>query len=126
MRLLSFFVILALGACNTPTPEFYGVDPVNVTVDGSDYKVYFAGDRAQTVRTNSEMEPNADAEEKITQSIEIASGCDVVGDLRGDVVLANARLDCGKGARPWPTEIELIIECETVGKHARRVYCNAY
>ncbi|MEM1374224.1 MAG: hypothetical protein AAGF78_07575 [Pseudomonadota bacterium] len=124
MRTIAFFVILALAACNTPTPQFYGVAPVTVNVEGSTYKVFRAEDRAQIIRTNAELRPNLRAEEKITHAIQIATGCTVVGKLKGDVVLANARVDCGSGARPWPAEAIVDIQCDTYGEHGR-LYCYA-
>ncbi|MEL6551009.1 MAG: hypothetical protein AAFQ54_12270 [Pseudomonadota bacterium] len=126
MRSLAILVLLALAACNTPTPEFYGVAPVDVTVDGSAYKIFYREDRAQAIRTNPELRPNRNAEAKITQAIEIVSGCQVVGALRGDVALANARVDCGSGARPWPVEVELRIICDSDAQFSRRVYCSTY
>ncbi len=127
MKHLLPLVVLMLAGCNTPTPEFYGVTPVEVTVSGSTYKVFRAEDRAQAIRTNMERRANENAEAKITHAIEIATACKVVGQLKGDVVLANARVDCGSGARPWPAEpMVLDIECEIAGRSATRVYCTPY
>ncbi|MEM1236160.1 MAG: hypothetical protein AAGI10_04250 [Pseudomonadota bacterium] len=122
MRLLWLFVALLLAACNTPTPQFYGVEPVRVTMDGSAYRVFQAEDRAQVLRVSPEMLPNKNAEAKIIHAIRFATGCNVVGKLKGDVALANARIDCGAGARPWPVEVELLIDCD-IEKDDEFLYC---
>ncbi|MEM8591079.1 MAG: hypothetical protein AAGF13_00990 [Pseudomonadota bacterium] len=126
MRWFLLFVIIPLAACNTPTPQFYGVVPVQVEVGGATYRVFRAEDRAQVIRLNAEMRPNFRAEERITDAIQIATGCEVVGKLKGDVVLANARIDCGDGARPWPTEIIVNISCEVEGIVSDYFTCETY
>ena len=123
MRWLPLILIALVAGCNTPTPQFYGVTPVTVNVEGSTYKVFRAEDRAQVIRTNAEMRPNARAEEKITHAIQIATGCKVVGALKGDVVLANARVDCGSGTRPWPVKEVVEVTCEIDNRDHGRVYC---
>ncbi|MEO1798454.1 MAG: hypothetical protein AAFR53_15805 [Pseudomonadota bacterium] len=124
MSRLLLFVVLALAACNTPTPQFRGVVPLEMTVDGTAYRVFHEGDRAQAMRIGPALRPNRDAAQKITQAIEIATGCAVKGDIQGDVVLSTARVDCGAGARPWPLELKLTIHCQG-DKHIGRVYCAA-
>jgi len=126
MRLLLPLLILGLSGCNTPTPQFSGVTPVEIVVEGSTYRVFRSEDRAQAIRINSEWRPNKNAEAKITTAIEAATGCKVVGEMRGDAVLANARVDCGNGARPWPVEKIIEIECEIYGSTSDRLYCTTY
>lgn len=134
MRRLIFFLSVLLSACNTPTPQFYGSDPVDVTVAGSRYRVFLAKDRAQALRLNEDMQPNRDAEAKITHAIQVGTGCSVVGKLKGDVVLATARVNCGRGTRPWPLERVLEFDCEVFWDHDEhkhdyaysRIYCDAF
>ena len=126
MRWLILILIVGLAGCNTPTPQFYGVTPISVTVEGSTYKVFRAEDRAQAIRITPDMRQNFRAEERITYAIEIATGCEVVGALKGDVVLADARVDCGAGARPWPVDLHIEFYCDVEDYGSGQVYCTEY
>ena len=119
-------LVCVLAGCNTPTSAFRGADARTVTVDGSTYKVYIRDGHAQAIRTNSEIQYRKGAEAKVRRAIQQASGCRVVGDLKGDPVLATARVVCAGRSAPAPRRSEPsgFAVCDVYGDtDPRRAYC---
>jgi len=92
------FVVLwafVLVACNTPSPEFRGVEPVRILVGKSTFDVRVKSLRAEAIRINSEWAPRSDEVfGRATEAIEAVSGCRV-RKIVGDQALMIARLSCG-------------------------------
>ncbi len=119
-------LVCVLAGCNTPTAAFRGAEPRAVSVDGSTYKVYVRDGHAQAIRVNSEMNYRRGAEVKVRRAIQQASGCRVVGDLKGDPVVANARVACDGRSAPPPKRPEPsgFVVCDVYGEtDPRRAYC---
>jgi len=95
LRLLTCFGAFCLmAACDTAKPGFYGIDPVSVTIDGTDFDVRQNGERAFAVRTNAQALPRrADILSKAAMAMERVTGCEV-DTLTGDTSQAEAVLDC--------------------------------
>ena len=89
--ILSFIVF---AACNTPSMGFRGIEPVTLTVEGSNFDVRVNGTRAEAIRTNmqyvSRMGPMGD---RAYVAIEKVSGC-IVKRFVGDQAVIVAELDC--------------------------------
>ena len=111
---LSLVTVLAVAACNTPSLEFRGIDPVTVIVDGSTFDVRVKGQRAQAIRTNTQYAPRmGPIGARASAAIEKASGCEVT-QIGGDQALISAVLNCTKGATP-PAPIAQDYECYSLG-----------
>jgi len=108
-----FALPLTLMACNTPTPEFYGVPKQQVVVGKSTFDVRQSGDRAQAIRVNTEWAPNwSHTYTRFAIAIEGATGCKIKPkSLQGDQALMEARLDCPYDARPNPPDETVVLEC---------------
>jgi len=108
-----FFLLLLLTACNTPSPGFYGVEPVRMHLGGSTFDIRVKGRRAEAIRLNMEWAPRlSSVGEKAVLAIEKVSGCEVTR-LKGDAALVEARLDCGSGPPPpRPPSGELFCEMD--------------
>ena len=105
-------IVAALGliACDTPGPEYRGIDPVRVSLRGDVYDVRIDGVRAQAMRLNARLAPRlASAAPSGVLAIERVSGCRV-RKLYGDAALMTARLDCGQRLQPLPRRG--IFECD--------------
>ena len=89
--ILSFIVF---AACNTPSMGFRGIEPVTLTVEGSNFDVRVNGTRAEAIRTNmqyaSRMGPMGD---RAYVAIEKVSGC-IVKRFVGDQAVIVTELDC--------------------------------
>jgi len=111
MRWLPLFLLLT--ACNTPSPGFYGVEPVRMHLGGSTFDIRVKGRRAEAIRLNMEWAPRlASVGDKAVLAIEKVSGCEVAR-LKGDAALVEARLDCGSGPPPpRPPSGELFCEMD--------------
>ena len=87
-----FPLLLLLTACNTPTPAFYGVDPVRIHLAGSTFDIRVKDRRAEAIRLNMEWAPRlSSVGEKAVLAIEKVSGCEV-SRLKGDAALVEGRL----------------------------------
>ncbi|WP_299599762.1 hypothetical protein [uncultured Tateyamaria sp.] len=92
--------LMALAACNTPSPHFRGLPATTVTVDGSTFDVRVRGRLAEALRTNMEYAPRfGPIRHRAAKAMELVSGCKVK-EVRGDQALATGILDCGKGGPP--------------------------
>ncbi|PIE13262.1 MAG: hypothetical protein CSA70_06820 [Rhodobacterales bacterium] len=103
MRYLVVFLVF-LAACDTPGPEFRGVDPVRITVGKSTFDIRVMDRKAEAIRVNTEWAPRLEAvAPRAIAAIEKVSGCDV-RKLDGDQAMMVARLKCGKGDLPMEIE----------------------
>lgn len=104
-------ILLVLGACGTPGPEFAGVAPVRVKLGASVFDIRVAGRRAEAIRLNPRPAMRlASVGVPAVLAIERVSGCRV-DRLRGDQAMMRAALDCGAGA-PEPRRRETYFECD--------------
>ena len=89
--ILSFIVF---AACTTSSMGFRGIEPVTLTVEGSNFDVRVNSTRAEAIRTNmqyaSRMGPMGD---RAHVAIEKVSGC-IVKRFVGDQAVIVAELDC--------------------------------
>lgn len=93
MRALLLFLLLA--ACNTPGPQFRGIAPTQVTVEGSTFDVRVRGNRAEAIRTNVEYAPRfGPIRRRAGLAMARVSGCRVLR-VGGDQAQAVGLLDCG-------------------------------
>lgn len=134
----SLFAVCAavfLIACNTPSPEFRGVAPTRVTVQGSTFDVRVRDGRAEAIRVNTQYAPRfGPIRARAGAAIAMVSGCKVV-EVTGDQAQAFARLDCGNGPPPksrraMPWEIECLpvpgSEIEIAGEVSLDLDCAAF
>lgn len=114
--------LVALAACDSPSPGFGRGDKTVVEVGGSRFSVYRAGDRVQIIRTSTEWLPRR---EEILPRAEIAviraTGCPVAtGTLHGDPALMEARLDCDGSHEPSADGTQSrpqVYECDVVARY---------
>jgi hypothetical protein len=100
-RKLAFALALGLAACaDSPSPRFTGVDPVPVTLDGRDYRVWARpqgrGGEVQVVRLGyarrGAHDPLVPA---MIAAAEQVTGCTVArATVSGDTGVINARYRC--------------------------------
>ncbi len=104
MRYMMPALALLLAGCDSPHPQFMGVEPKVVTVAGSTFSVRIKGEEAEAIRTSREMVPKiGEIFPKAAAAIEIAGGCPVVANsLKGDSAYVRARIRCGGGAAHRP------------------------
>ena len=97
MQRYGYLGLILLAACSSPHPAFMSVQAQVIEVQGSTFKIWVKGDKAEAIRTNFEFVPKiGDTFPKASKAIEIASGCTVVpGSMRGDPALMVAKLKCG-------------------------------
>lgn len=97
MRRLLCLTLLALAACNSPSPEFMDGLHREIEVEGSRYSVWRVGDEVEVIRTSPEMLPRLSVVlERAEKAIVLATGCRVrKGSMKGDQSLIKARLACG-------------------------------
>lgn len=97
MRYTAAFLLL-LAACNTPSPEFKGIAPTRVTVDGSTFDVRVNGSGAEALRVNVEYAPRfGPIRDRAARAMAQVSGCEV-RKVTGDQALAFGTLKCGNSA----------------------------
>ena len=102
MRLVIFVLLMALVACDTPSPAFRGIDPVRITLGDSTFDVRVNGTQAEAIRLNAQWAPRLSTVAPFgVAAIEKVSGCRV-RKLYGDQALMTARLDCGQPLQPLP------------------------
>ena len=97
MRFVAFMcVFLALVSCSSPGRRFNGVEPVRITVEGSDFDVYVLGDEVRVIRMSFEMLPTlAVIGPRAVIAMERVTGCKIVnGSFFGDQAMAEARVSC--------------------------------
>ncbi|MFU8862732.1 MAG: hypothetical protein ACNA7O_02375 [Rhodobacterales bacterium] len=93
-RTLFLAIILALAACDAPSPHFMGIAPTRVEVDGSLFAVRVKGRLAEAVRVNPQYAPRmGPIGERAARAMEQVSGCSV-REIRGDQALILGILDC--------------------------------
>ncbi|MCH2163817.1 MAG: hypothetical protein MK098_04065 [Marinovum sp.] len=103
-RALTVFLSLtciALAACNTGTPSYWGRDAVTVSSQGMTFLVRQNGLMAEAVRTNTMFPPPtlATVSAAAMVAIENATGCMSI-ETRGDPSVVEARLKCGSVTAP--------------------------
>ncbi len=86
----------ALAACASPSPEFFGVTPQRLDVEGTEIVVYHRGDRAQAIRMGfARPGEHGVIIDRMIVAIEQTTGCRVPpGQTDGDSGVLNARLAC--------------------------------
>ena len=91
---ISVCIFLVLASCSSPGRRFSGVEPVQVTVEGSDFDVYVLGGEVRAIRMNFEMLPTlAVIGSRAITAMERVTGCKVVnGSFFGDQAMAEARI----------------------------------
>lgn len=102
MRAIAFSILLLLGACASPSPEFFGVPEERVSVDGTSIAVFRKGDRAQAIRLT--QVPWSDLplmRARLFVSIERVTGCQAIAEsadppqgVRYDPAVLSAALSC--------------------------------
>lgn len=95
-RLVPVACCLALGACASPSPEFFGASEHRLTVDGVSIVVFHTADRAQAIRLDfAGRAAQRDMPARLVAAIEQATGCTVPpGGATGDSGVMTARLSC--------------------------------
>jgi len=92
--LLLFAVVFGLTACTAPSRNFRGLPAQRVTVDGSVFDVRVKGERAETVRVNTQYAPRfGPIRDRAGRAMAQVSGCEVK-EVLGDQALALGVLDC--------------------------------
>jgi hypothetical protein len=98
MRWIMLALMAFVAACSHPSPAFYGVAPVRVSVGQSTFDVRIAGQHAQAIRLSREWAPRTiTVAPRAAAAIAAASGC-AVPRLWGDQALIEAALVCGPDA----------------------------
>ncbi|MDZ7709682.1 MAG: hypothetical protein U5K36_06060 [Roseovarius sp.] len=98
MRWIAPVLVVLLAACSHPSPAFYGVEPVRVTVGPSTFDVRLKGQHAQAIRMSREWAPRTiTVAPRAAAAIAAVSGCDVPR-LWGDQAMLEAALFCGPDA----------------------------
>lgn len=99
VRFVRFFaavVIIAVSACDSPSPRLMRGERHTLEVDGSTFTVWRRGEEVEVYRTSVEFMPRmSEVFAKAETAIRQATGCAVVpGSLAGDAALMVAELDC--------------------------------
>ncbi|MBP1806143.1 hypothetical protein [Rubellimicrobium aerolatum] len=97
MRRASLLVLaLGLAGCDTPSAGFVGTEPVPVRIGPSSFDIRVKGDRAEAIRTNTEVGSTfASIAPRAALAMEQASGCKVVPTtVEGDASMVRATLGC--------------------------------
>jgi hypothetical protein len=97
MRFSIFLCIfLTVVSCSSPGRRFSSIEPVRVTVEGSDFDVYVLGNEVRVIRMDFEMLPTlAVIGSRAVIAMEHVTGCRVVsGSFFGDQAMADARVSC--------------------------------
>lgn len=110
MKYLALFALTWLAACNTPSPEFKGIAPTRVTVDGSTFDVRVDGQKAEALRVNAQYAPRfGPIRDRAARAMAQVSGCEV-RKVTGDQALAFGALKCG-GKEPVRRKTRQEFEC---------------
>jgi|AntRauTorcE11897_2_1112592.scaffolds.fasta_scaffold23722_3 hypothetical protein len=122
MRILVFFVLAFVSACNTPGARFHDVPPERVEVGQSLFDVRIAGPWAQAIRLTPEWAPRPAAVlPRAVSAMERVSDCRVAR-IGGDQAVFVAQLDCGAGPPPRPPP-DYICAVEDLGKGESDLFC---
>ncbi len=98
MRWIALVLMAVLAACSHPSPAFWGVAPVRVSVGQSTFDVRIVGRHAQAIRLSREWAPRTiTIAPRAAAAIAEVSGC-AVPRLWGDQAMLEAALVCGPGA----------------------------
>ncbi len=104
--LLVFLLLLGFGGCASPSLPMLDAPVARLSVEGADFTVRHNAWRAEAVRTSPAAGATVSGNlSRAKTAMERASGCRVrPGTLYGDVVMAEALLDCPgqTGARIQP------------------------
>lgn len=118
MRWIALFLLALLAACSHPSPAFYGVAPVRVTVGPSTFDVRLKGRHAQAIRLSREWAPRTlSVAPRAAAAIAKVSGCDVPR-LWGDQAMIEAALVCGPDAGTRRGVVRA-YDCRAVPTHRR-------
>ncbi|MEO0358287.1 MAG: hypothetical protein AAF386_08340, partial [Pseudomonadota bacterium] len=106
-------LIFLVAGCNQPSLDFAGVDPVEVTIDQSTFRIWRVEDRAEALRTNVEWAPNwRHTYIRFARAFQAATGCTVrPRTMQGDQSVMQARLDCPFPTRPNPGRETEVMSC---------------
>jgi hypothetical protein len=92
MRALACLILLC--ACDTPSPDFWGVEATRVMVQGTTFDVRIKDRKAEAIRLNAEPRPRwMVIGAKAGLAIERVSGCKIK-KLGGDPAVVLAKLKC--------------------------------
>ncbi|WP_421702542.1 hypothetical protein [Aliiroseovarius sp.] len=126
-------ILLALTACDSPTPGMARGEKTEVTIDGSRFSVYRRDDRVEVIRTSREWLPDrTEYRAKAQMAIRQATGCKVRGNsFDGDQAMAKARLNCSgdlpplERVGPQAYDCHVVADWESEGRNARttEIYC---
>lgn len=96
MKWIALIPLLALAACDSPSPQFSGLVAKQVALEGSTFTVRHTAFEAEVIRTNFDAVPRRDAIfQKAAEAIRRASGCKILpGSMRGDMSVIHAALKC--------------------------------
>jgi hypothetical protein len=88
--------LVALGACASPAPEYFGVAPQTVVIEGTEIHVWQRGDRAQAIRMGRVARGEHGAVmARMVAATETATGCAAIpGQTSGGSSVLNLRLAC--------------------------------
>ena len=94
--LWGLLLLPSLSACNTPSPEYLGVEPKTVEQGAYTFKIYQKGTSVQALRTNYGLPSSqADLETAFRIAVGEATGCTVLSrSVSGDAAILNAQIEC--------------------------------
>ncbi len=89
-------VAASLGACNSPSVGFMGVNAQTVTIEGSTFDVRRKDDKVEVIRTNREAVFSLRAIiPRAAKAVIAATGCTPEdGTWAGDQAVMRVRVDC--------------------------------
>lgn len=88
--------VVALAACDSPSPLLGAAEPVRLTRGGYDITVWRADDRVEAIRHGfAKRADKGQLRETLMQAMRDATGCALRPDsVEGDIGVLRARLDC--------------------------------
>ena len=88
------FALVALTACDTGTPPYFGLTPTRVVVDDMVFDVRVRGLMAEALRQEVMWPPSHEyAAHRAAAAMREVTGCEVV-QVRGDPSVVEGRLSC--------------------------------
>jgi hypothetical protein len=89
-------LLVALAACDSPSPRFAGAERSQVSQDGRDYVVYRAGSDVQVIRLGyARRGEHAAIRGAMPQVAALATGCTALpASFDGDSGMMRGRVDC--------------------------------
>jgi hypothetical protein len=104
--------ILLLGACDTPSPEFWGVEPTRMHIAGTSFDIRIKDRKAEAIRLNVERSPRwMIIGAKAGFAIEKVSGCEI-RKLGGDTAVVTAKLKCKGDREGYEVPRNLTYDCD--------------